>query len=90
MRHHRFFTLASGDRIVRPPDVEMTSRRSSGSKVRRGDCAALRRVRGEVHGRRVLIYFGYPQALLRASWPTGCAPMRSRSFVAAGAGRTRP
>ena len=21
MRHHRFFTLASGDRIVRPPDV---------------------------------------------------------------------
>ena len=30
--------------------------------MRRGDCAALRRVRSEVHGRGVLVYFGYPQA----------------------------
>jgi class 3 adenylate cyclase len=30
--------------------------------VRRTDCAALRRLRSEVHGDGVLVYFGYPQA----------------------------
>jgi class 3 adenylate cyclase len=32
------------------------------SQVRRGDGGPARRLRGQVYGRRVLIYFGYPQA----------------------------
>ena len=31
-------------------------------EVRRGNRGALRRLRGEVHGRRGPLYFGYPQA----------------------------
>jgi hypothetical protein len=39
MRHHRFFTLASGDRIVRPPD--MIKRASNERATKQADTATM-------------------------------------------------